>query len=560
MIFRGTRARACANGGANAGRRPRCSFRGACALALLLMAGCKTIMQNPPGNNGDGTDGPAPTASDPYPDVRVSFEEAQIEVSPGDKRRVQLQASPPGKYPVQLALFGNALGAYLDASELVTDSRGRASVNLTVPLDSKQLTIRASIGRHFSELEVTVRPDAVGTLRILPLYSGKRNVGNWSISVQQDVPCTSLAAYDAVYGPAQEDFPLTVEVDANRTITLLVRGEEYVFGCRAGLFVEASNAQEVTIEVTDRLLQLSALDVPLELGIDGVGELPSKLDAVSNRMLLAFRGGFARDTDALLSRMAQLSSSPDLFALTSENEDWSGQLTLNLTPRGAESGLTLFIQSWLKLGMRRFFTTDTLRGQLTGNVPPNSRAILQLETVAGHVPRDVGIPDSFVLNVSTAAEEGLKLAFDFVWQPAKLLAALAEDEALAQLNTDGGVRLPPNDAGIAADSAVQVLAGGILHCTSVGSLLSGPDGLAFEGCDQQCLGALCTQALETMWQDLRNADASPASFQVTSSPRANIDTQARPVGFKDNWVGKALLGDAAPFDVSGPIAAGPVVY
>jgi hypothetical protein len=353
--------------------------------------------------------------------------------------------------------------------------------------------------------------------------------------------------------------PLEVSVRANRTITLLVRGEEYVFGCRENLFVEAGNAQTVTIDVTDRPLQLSALDAPLRLGFEASEAFSKELEALIARMLAAFRGGEPQDVDALLARMALHADSASEFERVSEAEDWSGQLIESLTPRGAESGLSSYLQLWLRDGLRRLFTKDAVQGHITGNVPPSSRALLQVESVTGFSPRGVGIPDSFVLDVAVrSGEDSLQLTFDFVWQPGKLLASLAEEAALASLNADGGVELPRVDGSDGVGGVVDVLADGILHCPNVGSLLAGPDGLGFEGCDQRCLGELCRTALYSMWQDLLDAGRTRASIQITTGPTAKIDEQARPVGFAGTWIGKAKFGTDTSVDVAGSISAGEV--
>lgn len=529
------------------------------ACALGTAGGCKTIEQHPPSIDTK-PDASGDDAKDPYPGVEIDFEDRRLEISPGNTREVKLRVSPPDVYPVRIALFGDALGAYADSSQLQTDELGRASVNLTVPLDSKELTLRASVGNHHGDLPVSVTPDASGTLRIVPQYSGSRPIENWAVSIQNDVPCVGLPLYEERYGPVQKRAPLTATVAANRTITLIIRGEEYVFGCREGIFVNASDDQEVTVAVTDRPIQLNTLETSLSLGFEASESFTAQLGDLTGRMLAAFRGGHAQDVDALLGRMAELSQSDSAFEASSAAEDWRGQLIQSLTPRGAESGLSSYVQLWLSSGLHQLFTPDTVRGQLKGNIQPTSRALFLVDDVVGFAPRSVGIPDSFVLSMATAPVDKLQFEFDFVWQPAKLLGQLAQSAALNSTVTDGGVQLPSGDAGVGIDTAPDVLAEGILHCGSLGALLSGPDGSAFEGCDQTCLAELCRNAIDSMWQDTLDADHSPASIAITIARPAMLDTQARPIGFEGEWVGEAKLGNEPPVDVAGPISAGPADY
>jgi hypothetical protein len=159
--------------------------------------------------------------------------------------------------------------------------------------------------------------------------------------------------------------------------------------------------------------------------------------------------------------------------------------------------------------------------------------------------------------MATAPVDRLQFTFDFGWQPAKLLGALADSQALSAAAPDGGVEVPSADAGAAPGGAADVLADRILHCDSLGVSLSGQDAIAFEGCAQECLADLCSNAIESMWQDALMADSSPASIAITIARPAMLDTQARPVGFEGEWVGEAKFGSTAPVDVVGPVSAGP---
>lgn len=543
----------------------RCSpvGRSLFGLSLAVILGvhalaCVRITQHPDGDSTSPVETNPSSTGDHYPGVSLAFTESDLELAPGKTRSIEIVASPPGVYPVRVALFGDTEGAYVDQSEVMTDESGHGSLQLTVPMASERFRVRASLGDAYSELLVHVAPDARAVLLITPQYTGKRPIEAWSVAILPNTICAGLDLYSLTNysDPPTRHTPVKVDVDANQPLAVALRGDETVSGCRE-TSVAPGNPTKIDLQVLERSIQFSTLDAQILIGFDPKTAFAPTLEALAAKMGKAFRDGFDRDVDAVLAEMAELSANQSAFSSASASEDWTGQLVTRLTEPGAQTGLTSYVMAWLQTGLQSLFQGHAIVGTISGAIPPASRAVLHVSSVVDQNPRDVGIPDYFVVGVAPTGEDNVRLVFEFAWQPARLLARLADVAALAQTPADAGTVTSGSDAG-KAGTAVDVLASDILQCPSLGSLLAGADGIAFEGCDQYCLADLCTSALDRMWQRLQSVDTTPASIQITSDyQKVSIDRAARPIGFHGHWGGNARFDDTEPIDVGGDLRVGP---
>jgi hypothetical protein len=177
-----------------------------------------------------------------------------------------------------------------------------------------------------------------------------------------------------------------------------------------------------------------------------------------------------------------------------------------------------------------------------------------------------------LINVATASEDKLQLGAQLLWQPERLLARLAQGVAAAQLLArepsllDGGVAEPADvdttsalteaDVTLIRDAGPPTAAAYTFDCAAVASLLTGSDGVAFEGCDSACLNQLCEQSIVEMWQRAQVLGYAPASLELSSVQDTELDSEARPLGFEGEWVGRANFDFERDIAVGGSLSAG----
>lgn len=514
------------------------------ALGLCAPA-CGEIQQRP---IDDGVTPRPPEDDDEDPaDVELTLVPASLRLSPGESSEIEVLVDPPERRKVQLALLGDTSGAYLDRSEIWTHpTTGRARVTLTVPAASEYLLLRASVGRAFQELEIDVRNEVFGTLRVEVRYSGFRTIHQWSVAVLPGKTCprTNLdtanysAPFDAVPltpatgGPAFEPFEVA-NVPTQRWVALLVRGDQLAFGCRDDIRIDVSREQNVRIALTDRPLQLDALDLPLALGWDLTTEMAANFGEVVDRMLAAFTSGATRDVEALLGEMERLAETPDAFARAATAEGWLPILTSSYP----DAWLSTRVRAWLARSVEDLFAGDLVTGRLHGSDDVRGLGWLELWSFGGALPRAIGIPPQFNVELASETSDRLRLETRLLWRSSRLLATLAEAHAV-----------PPSGGSPGVPSTLAEL----LDCSTASGLLAGEDGLAYESCDVECLATLCRSALAQMWRNAGNAVTEISELSLSGSGVTAIDERAIPIGVQGSWVGQARVLGEPSTPVQGP--------
>jgi hypothetical protein len=524
-----------------------------CAALASGAYGCSERAQRPLETKAGGT-APATGGDEPSGGTVVAIERPGRNLEPGESTAIEISVQPPGKHLVHVSLLGDTEGAYVDLSELVTDSSGVATVKVTVPSDSGGFRLRASVGAASTEITIGVVQRLLGALRIEALYSGLRPIERWSVAILEDRPCIGVDPYQANYSQHFEaiaDYPggnlavydpiVVQNVPADRRVTLLLRGEEYVYGCREGIELEVDQVQAVSVAVTNRPIRVASLDLDLNLGLDLTPGISQPLGSVLERMVAAFSGGYAHDVEAMLAQMAELAESPAAFQAAADQGGWLMTLSDELTEPGA---LTSRVRLWLSQGMSQLFTSDTFAARVTGSSGAIGNGLLEMTRVAGADPIDVGMPTQFAVTLETDASDTLLLGSTLYWQPAVMLAALGELEA----------RRTSSDVTASPTGAAQSLADAI-NCNRVGTALAGPDDQAFDGCGGVCVAALCEEALARMWNGTANALSDVMTLGITAAGPADIDADASALGFAGAWVGEVALTGQDPIGVGGTFAA-----
>jgi hypothetical protein len=400
----------------------------------------------------------------------------------------------------------------------------------------------------WAEAEIRVTRQVVGSLIVQPEYSGSRPIREWGVALLEDSVCLGLPVFSLPRFVTfdREEQLLVEEVRADRQLTLVVRGDEYVFGCREGIRLEGDQEQIVSIAVTDRPLQIAALDLELGFGLELTPEISESLTALTELMAMSFTEERETDLDALLSEMAAQYVSPDAFEEARAQRGWDALLTTILTEAGASSGLSSRVRLWLAQAQGDLFATDLLAARLQGSPGAADHGVLTLESVSTVEPRAVGTPSSFLVDVGAEPEDRLRMGFVLLWQPARLLAELAQGharQAAAAANPD----LEDPDL----LTVPQILTNSV-GCKRVGTSLQGETGTGLEDCAAECIAELCTTALESMWARVVGALPGASRMEITANGPAIINRQALPISFSGAWVGEASLLDDDTIPVRGP--------
>jgi hypothetical protein len=152
-------------------------------LWCLLCAACGQLRQEPDKLSAGGSEPePATMASEAPSGLDITLGPAGLEIDPGSTREVEIEVTPAGVYEVTLAVIAEGAGPFLDQDHFSTDEDGRASVLLTVPFESPDFELQASVFDKTARLSVGVGR-ALGTVVVEPVYNGLRETNDWIVSV-----------------------------------------------------------------------------------------------------------------------------------------------------------------------------------------------------------------------------------------------------------------------------------------------------------------------------------------------------------------------------------------
>ena len=534
------------------------------ALSLTIAAGCGAG-----GAGGDddigGAGSSAGTTSAPgeFPS-KLTFPVPLGPIDLGAQVEVLVQATPPGVYRVRFSLptnNGDPRDAILAASEADTSPAGSVSVLLTAPSSPAEFDLRASVGNQVAEtLRVTaVEPDTA-TLIANPVPLGHRQPKTWVATVHENKTCDQVPGIPPEDGlhmafAGISDAPVIMGVKTGVPLAVVLRSSYNMGGCATVEMLppEASDTPRVVdVQVLDRPVDLAASNVSLTLGVADPQATWSAVLGDAQSKALAALDGFPdkerADVDTLLAGMRdELSGSArDSFSSARSAESWD---TLVGQHWGSATKLTDLINGWLTAGKAKLLVTDNVfAGRLMPNVETGKPddADLQFDGIVGIPPAEAGFVSPADVSWSAGPDDTILLSTHFYFFSSTLLTRLAQTDVLLASPGAGSM-------GAALATA--------LDCSALGNELAaaGTDPqLAFSGCNADCLSALCTSALETVWLRARNATAvTPVTIDVAASGEGRVGDSAELAGIKGNWVGQLVSDDAAvPTTTGGLLEAG----
>ncbi len=517
--------------------------------AAVALTSCGKIQQEPLSTGAKDDPQAEPTVTEPG-DVMVKVSPRQLSPKPGEFGEVRIEVTPPGVHEVEIALLGDTQNAYVEQSRVMTDEDGQASVRVNVPADTGGFRLRATSGGSFDEARVDVVQITAGTVRVELAYTGLRSIDRWAVGLETDTPCAEVdfltgyrdpveatATYPDAGLPVYDPISV-VGVPANENVTLYVRGNEYVYGCREGIQLKADQVQIERIAVTDRPLQLSAIDFQFQLHWELTPEISEVFDTAITQMVGAFTAGFEQDAQVLIERMARIADDEVTFRAGAEAGSWSEALALNLQEPGATRGLRSRVLDWLSRARTRLFTNNPLlEGRLVG-LPKGGIGLLTPSALAGMPPEPLAFRNTRV-SFHPEGFDVLGLETTVVWSLPLALSALANHiawESTSEQSAVGDDGIP--DAEVAAEPGGAVAAlSAALDCTRVATVLSDASGQGYPGCDSNCLAQYCEDALVAMWHDVTTAIPGTTKMYISASGPTTIRDDALPLAVSGAWAG-----------------------
>jgi hypothetical protein len=529
----------------------RPDFAARVAISALLSAACAALVaactaagsaSASIGGGGFGSSIPdaGADAADAEPTPQsLAFEPTDtLTLEPKAMQTLKVASTPAGNFRVHFALLGSGSDgdAALDANEVATDDSGIALVTLTAPSTPTTFSVRASVAKIQIQLGVSVSARNYTTLSVLPSYSGKRPVAEWTATVSGGVTCADLV------GNPPPDGDLSTTAAAGRSLVLekvpvgvglavTLRAGHYIGGCADLNALRETDDNQVLVYASDRPLNLAATQLDLSFGATSPSSALSKLmTSAATQATSALIGSSSDDVSSLLDAMnnATPAASRGAFGTARQTYGWDAALR-SAFGANASSRLRDPANRWLGAGLTRFYATDTFVGQLG---PIKGGARLGLNAVAQVSAADAGFPSRFPVSWSADSSDTLLLGTELSFVPSQLVTALAILPATTEIPQALSVETA------LAESVDCSLVGATLlaHGTAVGSA-------AYQGCDETCAANACISAIAALWlQAIDASGSSIASLTVTGTGTTLVGDDASITSLTGSWVGQLQIG------------------
>ncbi|MEZ4308813.1 MAG: hypothetical protein R3F14_12305 [Polyangiaceae bacterium] len=498
-----------------------------CLVALAGGCSAAGIEKSEPTNLDDGSGGSTSTLID----ATIDFEgPAEIEVAPGETRELTVVTSPPASYEMYFALLDAPSDASLDASHVFTAGDGVSTLKLRAPSTPATFAVRAWIKDGPStELTVSVNKQGVGTLQVIPVYDGQREVTEWVASVISGTTCQALAGQlpgepsGALVAVSEApEAPVVQSVPVGPKLAVTVRAGHYAWGCDDAGDIAAGATTKVKIHVVDvpPALDETHLAVSLAYTPEPAG-YAALLDNARGDFIEGFVPPYETEPEALLNAMSALAIDPAAFAQSREALGWDALAAAHFA--SLPVSLTGRMNGWISAGLAA--SPPELTGTLTALDGVSGKALLLTGAIAGAEADAVGAPAAHIVSWTSAPNDNVFLKGSLYWLPSRFVGDACRAGAEAELGP--------------IESMVDALTAEA-QCTALAYNLGG-----FPGCDAGCLTDLCRAAVDMRWQSALDASAwagTVGTIDIGASGKLQVDDTASPVAFTGTWLGKVSDG------------------
>lgn len=542
----------------------------ACAAFLaglgVALGACATSASSPDGgvggNVGQGGTFAQGGLGGAVPSATLSLEAVSTEdgsavdatrLKPLQQVNIVATSRPPAERTIRFALLGvdgeTPLDAVLEASEVLSDAvTGQAAVRLTAARMPTHFQVRASaVDATPAALDVVVMKNGKATLLITPRFDSPRkspspvqktDKPSYTASAWPDQTCTGLKGSPPPDGSPLANsvsFPLELEVPSDTQLAVLVRIEEYAWGCTAISAAKEGPPTPVEVLLTNVPIKLDGSQVELTLELDAGSEplFDAALAEYQKGIVRSFETDASDDVEALLNAM-QEAAQPDSagFEATRQAEKWDSSVRTALGA-GAATALRAPLDEWLGRGLAWTHDAPALVVELEGmaDAPPliTLKSVFGLEPWRPHAVIE-GEP-SLTVDGADGVLLGTRMAFD----PRALLLSAA--------------RVPAMDDVASVSTLAQALSAKV--CETVAATLDA------HGCDDSCAVDDCTAAVGAL-VDASGSGERTANIDIALTALATVGNDAELTGLSGGtWLGSISMTDepdVPPTNVTGSTA------
>ncbi|MFO0593441.1 MAG: hypothetical protein U0441_38220 [Polyangiaceae bacterium] len=495
-------------------------------LGSALLAGCAQDLPEP-APSGDSTKQTTTVTID----ATLAFDgPASIEVSPGENRAISVGALPAASYEIDFALIDSPSDASLDAATVTTGADGRATVHLHAPDAPSSFTLRAWIpDGPATELAISVNKVGVGSVQVIPDYSGPRPVDEWVASAVAGASCSDLTGQLpgepkgalVATAPVSQN-PLIQSVPVGPKVAVAVRAGHYAWGCTDVADLAAGASKDIKVHVVDVPPALDKTSLDLTLTYTPAPAAYSGILASAKKTFMdALLPPYVSSGSTLLDTMAALSADPVAFAAAREANGWDALADAHFA--GLPLDLRARMEKWIGLGFG--VASPVVSGQLAAIEGVPGKAVFVAQEIGGLSADAVGAPPVHLVSWTSQPNDKVVLSGTIYWLPSRFIGAACSMGATQDL----GIDAPMSDALSKAAA-----------CSDLAPLLVGLD-----GCGPACLSDLCHDALASLWQGAEDASAAEGSvgtIDIDATGQIKVDDVALPIALQGDWLGDVSDG------------------
>ncbi|WP_437737130.1 hypothetical protein [Sorangium sp. So ce1335] len=490
----------------------------------LALASCSLHLDGEAG----GAPLPDPPPGTPSPVILTFDEQGPLQLAPGELRTVWVSGQPPVPYEVSFTLLGDAAGAWVDRSTVVADEDGRASVQLHASSLGSTFRLRAATkDGPAAELGVSVSAEGFGTLRVIPVYQGKRLAKEWTASVVTGTTCEELAtaapeaSAGALVAHGGPDEPVVVSgAPVGVSLAVALHSGRILWGCTGERELQAGASRDVWVPVRDLPLDLAATSLNTKLTIASADGLDALLDTATEQMVNAFLP-VDEEAASLLDAMERAASPDEASAFEAQRREQGWDAAAQAHLAALPVPLRDRCSAWARAGQAA--APLAIHGKLIGlNDMPGS-ARFEVSWLGSATAESAGMQAPEIMSWTADPGDVLRLAGTLSWVPSLYVGGAAaygaslETESIAEALAD------------AAD------------CATLGEALVG-----YAGCDSDCMATLCASGLKILWHDGQEAlkrSRPTGEIVVNASGKAQVNSAAAPVSWTADWLGTIRYGD-----------------
>jgi hypothetical protein len=431
--------------------------------------------------------------------------------------------------------------AALDWTLAETQASGRVTLILTAPSTPTSFLLQAwATGVAPRQVEITIAQLGSASLRVLPLYAGRRAIERWTASAVVDQDCAALRGSpppDGAYAneamdPPQLDAVTIANVPVGPPLAVLVRAAEYAWGCANLTSAIEGQTNAVQVTVTNVPMRLSTRAVALDMTLASRGDWTALFEAPIATALDATLAGAADDVEALLNAMqASLGSAArNEFSEMRTLQGWDVHLRTALGTTTAPTGVRAPLERWMRAGLADMKLERAFEARLDANASGTPE--LRLAKGFGFEADTVRMRTRGSTSFSADARDSVLIGTELEVDPARLLLSSARGPATQEVEGAGNVS--------------QALAE-LMSCDTVADTLIdwGLDsGNANADCDDDCARELCQDAVAELVGRASNAtQGDVARIEIAISGPGHVGARAELSSLDGSWLGKFSRGE-----------------